>query len=138
MDQQNLEMNLPQILTDEPTTGVQGLQFTQVDSFTTFKAEYAFEGDDIVYHFFLSKEDEPHWVNKGTRKYWLETFPKVLEPVVFQIFKVQPPRVKAAYVDDMGINSWWLKAYGFANSLDAEGLCSKLFETLDAALDATK
>lgn len=122
-------------MTEKETGGVRGLQFVKVEDYTTFVAEYAIEGHDLVFHFFLPPEliAQP---GKLTSQYWKEIFPMVLEPIVFEIFKVQPPRVQAAYVSELDLNSWWLRAYGFADLLDPDALCSKFFERLDSALEA--
>jgi len=118
--------------------GIQGLHFTKVDGYTTFAAEYALEGDDIVFHFFLPPELEGHLREPKVLHYWKRVFPEVLEPVVYEIFKVQSPQVQAAYVGDFGVNSWWLRAHGFASRLDPDGFCTFFFEELDKALDASK
>lgn len=126
--------------TDVPSdiAGVQELHFTKINCYTTFAAEYAIEGDDLVFHFFLPPELEEQLREPHVLKYWRRTFPTVFEPVVYTAFKVHPPRVQAAYVNDLGVNSWWFRAYGFANRLDPDGLCSFFLEELDKALDASK
>jgi hypothetical protein len=118
--------------------GLPVLEFTKIEQFTTFRAEFAFDGDDIVFHFFLPPELVPHTNTREVRKYWLETFPKVFEPVVIDVFKVQPPRIQAKYISDMDLDSWWFRAFGFASTLSPDALCAKLCETLDQALEATK
>jgi len=129
-------LNETKILNDDATIGgLQGLQFISVDSYTTFLAEYAFEDNDIIFHFFLPMDLAPQARAPATIRYWTELFPQVLEPVVFDVFKAQPPRVQAAYVNDCDLNSWWLRAYGFGALLEREALCSTLFDALDVALD---
>lgn len=118
--------------------GITGLEFVKVEGYTTFRAEYTFEESDIVFHFFLPPELRPHEKSAQVHKYWTEVFPRVLEPVVYDVFKAQPPRLQAAYINDLDINSWWLRAYGFADQLEPAGLCALLFSTLDARLDALK
>lgn len=126
--------------TDVPNdiVGVQGLQFTKVSCYTTFTAEYAQEGEDLVFHFFLPPELEEKTREPHVLRYWRRTFPAIFEPVVYTAFRAEPPRVQAAYVSDFGVNSWWFRAYGFVNRLDPEGLCTHFLEELDKALDASK
>ena len=127
-----------QALTEMQTEnqGVSELKFTKINTFTTFTAEFAIVGDDLVFHFFLPPELLPH-LNKSrdVQRYWKDSFPEVLEPVVKKVFQVGAPRIQATYVADFGVNSWWMKANGFANGLDPEGLCSLFFEQLDKELD---
>lgn len=142
--------------TDASESGVKQLQlppfasmpmeFTKVDRFTTFLAEYTFLDKDIVLHFFPS--DEVH--NSGNAKqYWHTVFPKVLDPVARNSFGAEPPRIEAQYIE-MAIPSfipadqakptpsWWLCAHGFTGALDPHGLVDRFLSSLDAALDAEK
>lgn len=112
------------------------LHFKKVSDYTTFTAEYAFDGNDIVFHFFLPPEREGS--GAGTKTYWLQVFPATLEPVVRASFRAGPPQLQAAYIDELGIDSWWLRAYGFARLLDPDLVCQSFLADLDAALEATK
>lgn len=111
------------------------LKFIKIEQYTTFRAEYAIDGDDLVFHFFLPPEMNDRMNSLPVRKYWLEEFPKVFEPVVFETFKAAPPRVQAKYISDMGLNSWWFRAFGFSKGLEPERLCGVFCESLDKGLD---
>lgn len=118
--------------------------FEKVDRFTTFLAEYTFLEKDIIVHFFPS--DEVHQ-SPQARAYWYEVFPKVLDPVARVAFGVEPPRLEAQFIE-MAIPffvqadqakptpSWYLKARGFTDQLDPDGLVQRFLSSLDAALDA--
>jgi len=118
--------------------------FTKVDRFTTFLAEYAFIDKDIVFHFFPS--DEVHQSSRA-RPYWLEVFPRVLDPVVRKSFGAEPPRLEAQLIE-MAIpsfvpadqakatSSWWLCARGFTDVLNPHGLIEGFLVAFDKALDA--
>jgi len=127
------------------------IDFTHVDSYTTFSAEYGFKGSDIVIHFFLPVDfvrahssvplDDAdltscaQWIidNKPTIKaYWQGLFPQILEPVAQSVFRASPPRVAAAYTPE--VVSWWFQAKGF-RVLRPELLINHLFEHLDQILD---
>lgn len=117
---------------------VEEMQFIKVSTYTTFEAEYAIDDNDIVFHFFLPPELANQSRSKNIKKYWLETFPQKLEPVVYAVFKAQFPRVQASHIEELGLDSWWLKAYGFATVLAPESLCALLFSELDKALDTSR
>jgi hypothetical protein len=122
------------------------LVFTKVDRFTTFLAEYSFQNKDIVLHFFPSEEVLQ---SSRSRPYWLEVFPRVLDPVARKGFGAEPPRLEAQFVE-MAIPSfipaaqakatpsWWLCAHGFTEVLDPHGLVERFLALLDQALDAEK
>ncbi len=143
-----------------PQVGLTKRTFTRVDDYTTFTAEYGIHDGDITVHFFLPRPPKgalevatesatPEEVeiaaaqaerSKGLlqrdsklARYWGEMFPAVLEPVVKDFFKAEPPRVQAAYTDE--ISSWWFKASGF-ETLDPNGLTREFLRKLDQALDA--
>ena len=131
------EAEAADLIEDEEPHGVPLLQFKKVTDYTTFTAEYAFDGRDIVFHFFLPPEME----GKKNDTYWLQVFPATLDPVVREAFRAGPPQLQAAYVNDFGINSWWLRAYGFAGFarlLDPDLVCQSFLASLDAALEATQ
>jgi hypothetical protein len=120
------------------------LTFTKVDRFTTFLAEYTFQDKDIVLHFFPSEEVLQ---SKRARPYWLETFPRVLDPVARESFGAEPPRLEAQYIETAipsfilaaqakATPSWWFCAHGFTEVLDPHGLVERFLSSLDRALDA--
>jgi hypothetical protein len=107
--------------------------FTKVEDYTTFFVEFAFIDNNIVIHFFHSKEvaerDE-----KWRLQYWLSTFPVVLSATAEDYFKATKPRIFAQYIEEM--TSWYMKCNGFANRLAPEVYVRKFLERLDADLDA--
>lgn len=116
------------------------IQFTKVEQFTTFMAEYAFVDGNIVVHFFPPREayvvsmttQQPK-VSVDFLRYWQRTFPQVLSPVAEAFFKATMPIISATYVAEM--TSWWMRANGFANGLEPDQLILNFFAELDAALD---
>lgn len=116
-------------LNDFTCKGVAPLAFTEINDFTTFKAEYAFDGGDIILHFFPSPERE------GDTHYWLQLFPAVLDPVAREVFDATAPRLTAAYTEEM--DSWWLRARNYWHILDKEVLTLRFLEKLDQTLDTT-
>ena len=129
-----------------PPFASKAVAFTKVDRFTTFLAEYTFRDADIIMHFFPS--EEVHQSPKA-RPYWLEVFPRVLDPVAPTSFGVEPPRLEAQYIEvaipsfipaDQAkpTPSWWLCAHGFTDVLDPAGLVDRFLVSLDRSLDAEK
>lgn len=121
------------------------LSFREVDDYTTFRAEFAMEAGDIIFHFFKSDETKAgHPADQQV--YWTETFAKVLEPVALQFFGVTADsgRLQAKHIYDAEqphseaepLDSWWFRAYGFGHRLDPHALALKFLETLDSRLDA--
>ena len=104
--------------------------FTPVQEYTTFDAEFAATDGDLVFHFYATKE-----VNElpNPKKYWLEVFPSVLEATAKEYFKVEYPRLKAAYTEEKA--SWWMRAYGFGGLLDPHAFAYQFLVKLDAGLD---
>lgn len=104
--------------------------FMAVNSFTTFRAEYANLMGDFVFHFFVNDE-----VNQlaDPWAYWKGRFPQVLERVAKEYFAIGYPRLRAAYSDEMA--SWWLRADGFDHLIDPDEFCRRFLERLDAELD---
>ena len=107
------------------------LQFMPVLDLTTFAAEVAITDGDFIYHFFANDE-----INRGPdpKKYWLETFPAILEATAKAYFKADFPRLKAAYTEEQA--SWWLRAFGFGIVLQPHKMALGFCDALDAALDA--
>lgn len=107
---------------------VQAVNFLPVEDFTTFRAEYTLEGDDLVFHFFRP--------SGGTDEYWEGSFPEALEEVAKSVFHADYPRLEAQFISDFDLDSWWFRARGFAQSLDPDALAYAFLENLDVALDA--
>ena len=101
-------------------------KFTQVDNYTTFRAEYTFLGEDIVAHFFVTSEN-------NSSDYWLKTFPALLDACAREYFQADHPRLVAKYTDE--VKSWWFKAHGYAHSLAPDKLMLGFFEALDHDLE---
>jgi hypothetical protein len=127
----NPDKSATQTLADQqPELPVQPIRFQSVDAYTTFKAEYAIVDGDLVFHFYVTPEiqkmAEPH-------KYWLQTFPAIIDPLAKDYFKAEFPKLKAAYTEEKA--SWWMRAFGFGMVLEPHQLAFGLFDKLDAALD---
>lgn len=106
------------------------LQFIPITEYTTFRAELAIADGDLIFHFYVTGE-----VNalREPKKYWLEFFPAVLEPVAKTYFNAEFPRLKAAYTEEQA--SWWFRAFGFGHVLEPHKFAYGFLEKLDAALD---
>jgi hypothetical protein len=121
------------------------LAFREVSDYTTFRAEFAMEAGDIIFHFFKTTEilASPE---SSQRLYWAEIFPSVLEPTALKYFGVTADsgRLKAQYIYDEEsphtrkepLNSWWLRAFGFGHRLDPHAVALKFLEILDSDLEA--
>ncbi len=100
------------------------VQFTKNLNYTTFEAEHGVDGADLVFHFFPSKE-YPKWPTG---------FAQALEATAMAYFNVGQPTLTAAFTEEM--NSWWLRARGFADVGDPAYRAAKLYDALDAAIEA--
>lgn len=124
---------ITEALTDHVVGGVADAvpEFIKIDCYTTFLAEYALIGPDVVLHFFCSKE-----VDKLARQikdeYWLNIFPSCLSPVAESYFNATKPRITAQYVPEMV--SWYMKCRGFARRLDPEAFIENFLDNLDVSL----
>jgi hypothetical protein len=105
-------------------------KFKKILIYTSFHVEYAIEGADLIYHFFITPEGN---ALPNPREYWLEKFPTTLSDVASDFFMATKPRLLASYVPEMA--SWWMRAYGFAELGDPDGKSDKLFELLDKELE---
>jgi hypothetical protein len=108
------------------------VQFTKVNDFTTFNAEYTYIGNDLVMHFFLPPEKRLS--NPADRDYWLNTFSNCLDAAARRYFNADYPRLMAKYTEE--VESWWFKACGFGHVIDPDALAAKFLKGLDAMLDA--
>lgn len=116
------------------------LAFQEVNDYTTFKAEFAMEAGDMIFHFYKTPEIRSL---PNPRGYWAEVFPSVLEPVAKKAFDADYPRLKAQHVYDEEqphsptepLDSWWFRAYGFGHRLDPHSVAYRFLDALDAALD---
>lgn len=103
-------------------------KYKKVDGYTTFRAEYGLVGDDIVIHFFDTKERPISLL-----KYWQETFPRALNEFGQEYFSAGYPRLTAKYTPEM--KSWWFRARGYDHLLDVDSFVLKFLDGLDGALD---
>lgn len=114
------------------------VKFDKVEQYTTFLAEYALLDGDIVVHFFPAQEEYievagRHRVRDEFLLRWQRLFPEVLSPVAEKYFGATLPVISAQYVPEM--TSWYFRAGGYANRLNATEFILKFFEHLDDALD---
>jgi len=121
------EQEATTLLASQDEQGVAALQFVPTTDFTTFRAEYAFSGDDIVFHFFRTEE------NPG-EEYWGTIFPNVLSEVAQEVFQAGYPRLKAAFTREH--DSWWMRAGSFVNVGLPEERVKRFYAALDQALEA--
>ncbi len=107
------------------------IRFVPADLYTTFRAEFAIEEGDIIFHFYVTDA-----INKlpNPWKYWLELFPKCLSDNAERYFNTVFPRLKAAYTEEKG--SWWMRAFGFGKLLDPHRFAHRFLDLLDEALDS--
>ena len=105
-------------------------KFKDVNSFTTFRAEYALIDDNIVVHFFLPPDF------RGTVSFWKDTFPTALASVAPEHFQAVQPRLVAAYTEEM--KSWWLRARNYGHIIDLDAYMLKFFSDLDNEIDSLK
>lgn len=111
------------------------IRYKQVEDFTTFTAEYAWKGQDIVVHFFTPKEFNSA-PTKQVDPYWLTDFPMSLDRVARAHFRADAPRLQAKYTEEL--KSWWLLAQGYGNVLDLDAYMIQFFEVLDTDLSASE
>jgi hypothetical protein len=96
--------------------------FKRVEDYTTFVAEYALKDNDIVVHFYPGENN----------KVWA-IFASHMDKVAQEHFSAMPPRLVAAFTEEM--NSWWLRARGFGHLLDLDAFMTKFFDALDASIE---
>ena len=117
------------------------VKFTRVDDFTTLSAEYALKEGDIVFHFFPPLEAFLHVQGTDSKRVpqdylreWSSRFERSVSPVAEEHFRATYPVLAAQFIPEM--QSWWVRAGGFANRLNAEELATSFIAKMDAALDA--
>lgn len=119
---------------------VAALQFTPVTAYTTFRGEFAIDGDDLVFHFFKAPElaDLPAERQaagaKQIEKYWKDSFPRTMDIVARSYFSAEFPALKGAFTQEL--DSWWLRCFGMANVPDPTGRSESFCKRLDQSLDA--
>ncbi len=110
--------------------------FKQLNDYKSFKAEYAVINGDLVLHFFLPKHaqlNSPE-ARQAWMSYWLTNFPEKLDSEAQIYFESTYPRLMAKYTSEVA--SWWFKAQGFGDVLDAGAFVAKFLDQLDASLQA--
>lgn len=131
------EARLQETMTDEPTQErlesdfdkgyhTKALEFTPSE-FTTFRAEWAWKGDDLVLHFFKPEA-------KLDGNYWMTTFPNCLSEVAEDFFNASYPRLKAAYAPEKELESWWMQASNFT-PIDQRQFVESFLDKLDTRLE---
>lgn len=118
------------------------LEFEACDEYTTFRAEHAFRGDDIVLHFFRTEEC-------SSESYWKEVFAAALDEVAqahygtFPRVRAHLSRVPSAAGEaacERGaapwvVDSWWMEARGFAGVGQPRKKLAAFYAALDGALE---
>lgn len=116
------------------------VRFTQVDDFTTFKAEYSWVEGDIIIHFFITSEMKKlNTTEEGgpaIKQYWLHTFPLALDRALKEYFQADTPRVQAKYTPELA--SWWVRAQNYGDRIDPDLFVVSFFEALDQALESSE
>lgn len=110
------------------------LQFVKVER-NAFCAEYALDGDDITFHFFLPERLLPYPVTGELAQYWDVRFAEALDRIAQAHFSAGAERLRASHINDMGINSWWLSAAGYANLSHLQEFIDIFYDLLEAALN---
>lgn len=121
------ETEATSLLSSQDDQGVATLHFEENKDYTTFRAEHAFDGEDIVFHFFKTPECPP----KG---YWDDVFPNTMSDVAQAVFQAGFPRLKAAWTEE--VESWWLRCTGFASEGLPEERIKRFYRELDESLEA--
>jgi hypothetical protein len=103
--------------------GIEGLEFTKID-YPTFRAEYAWKDDDLIYHFFRPEN--------VTDRVWIAEFPIHLDAAARAFFRAELPRLRAAYSDEM--DSWWLRACDYLLGVDPVAFPVRFLDKMDHAL----
>lgn len=114
------------------------MQFTKVNEYTTFAAEYALKDDENIHmHFFLPKEmldaasSEKH--SPAIKEYWTNIFPGILSASAEEYFGATKPRLQAKYTEEL--RSWWFLAQGYGDRIDFDKFVKLFLKKLDAALE---
>lgn len=127
-----------QIGRNEVIQGVAAMPFFPVKDYTTFDAEYAMPGGDIVMHFSPSKEVIARGPQAASR-FWHQTFARCIDAVASKIFEASfGDRLQAVFTHepDLGIfENWFFKASGYGHLLDPHKKLYDFLDALDAALE---
>jgi len=115
------------VLSDQGDIPVLVIHFEKVNEYTTFAAEHGVDGKDLIFHFFKTEEN-------NSRDYWRRVFLIVHQFVAMRVFYSRFPRQRAAFTYEL--DSWWLRAFGFADIGDPPARVKYFLEQLDQALEA--
>jgi hypothetical protein len=120
--------HVPAAVCKEPTLAIQPPDFVRCETYAAFVAEVAIIDNDFVFHFYVP-------AGGASKLYWEGAFPQYLDSVAQEYFKATAPRLQATLIQDMGIDSWWLRAFGFAaQTLDPDAFIAGFYRRLDEAL----
>jgi hypothetical protein len=103
-------------------------QFIAVNDYTTFRAEYTLQDENVVVHFFLPPE-----FKEQVGEYWTIRFPRALDATARAYFSADKPRLQAKYTEEM--KSWWFRALSYGHIIDLKGFVMGFFDELDRALE---
>jgi len=103
-------------------------KFKQVKDYTTFNAEHAMIGGDVVVHFFRPKGVKVDDV------YWKETFANALSAAAQEHFQAGYPRLAAKFTEE--VDSWWFRARNYEHILDIDHYMDKFYGRVDALMDS--
>ena len=111
-----------------------------------FRAEFAVVGDDLVFHFHKPEGAEHDMTPQNLENYWGRAFPISLDAVAREFFRAEYPRLAATRVEErdkktefegkeLPLDSWWLKACGFAiETSDPQALAKAFYRRLSTDL----
>lgn len=120
------ETEAKDLLSTQDDQGVDPMKFIENDAYTTFRAEHAIDGNDLVFHFFRHRGlPDKFWKDEG--------FPQALSDTAMAVFQATYPRLKATYTSE--VDSWWMRASGFAVVGLPEERIERFYEKLDEALE---
>lgn len=120
---------------DQPDMGASPLQFAQTDLPPYLRAEVAVVGKDLVFHFFLLDPSKP--LPGGYSTFWETLFPTHLDTVARAHFRAEFPSLQAQRVNEFEIDSWWLRAFGYADaSIDMPAFIQNFYDRLVRALQS--
>lgn len=105
---------------DKPTP-FSSIEFVKIDR-KSYVAEIGKKGSDYIYHFY--PKDIPK-----------DEFEDDMGAAFLEVFK-NKDRIEAAYTEEL--NSWAVKANGFADSLWGDELAMKVLSNLDNLLEGSK
>lgn len=132
-ESQVIERVVTDAVKDQPNMGAAALQFTETSLPPFLRAEVAQVGKDLVFHFYLLDATTP--LPGGYEAFWENAFPRCLDESARKHFRSEYPTLQAQRIHEFEINSWWFRAYGFADaSLDMPAFIQNFYDRLTSAL----